>query len=151
MFRDRLDKAEIGLTATSRAAEDLGAIVDVVQASEVQTRVTPADIAPQPHLPVGLGERPEGEGTMRPGSNEKLCFLLCKLDYRRSEKRYCAKKLSIAFSLILQLHHQIGCLFGTPLSINILAVGHLELPCYRKRKHSPGAAPRDRSLFMSNV
>jgi hypothetical protein len=59
---------------------------------------------------------------------KELCLLLCKLDYRHSEKRYCAEKLSIAFSLILQLHHQIGCLFGTPLSINILAIGHLELP-----------------------
>jgi hypothetical protein len=60
--------------------------------------------------------------------DQTLCLLLCKLDYRRSEKRYCAEKLSIAFSLILQLHHQIGCFFGTPLSINILAIGHLELP-----------------------
>ena len=69
IFRDRLDQTEMGLAAASRAAESLGAIVDVVQASEAQARVAPANIAAQPHLPVGLGERAEGEGTMRPGSN----------------------------------------------------------------------------------
>src|SRR5260370_30893778 len=63
-----------------------------------------------------------------PRLGQTLCLLLCKLDYRRSEESYCAKKLTITFSLILQLHHQSGGLFGTPLSINILAIGHLGLP-----------------------
>jgi hypothetical protein len=72
---------------------------------------------------------------------QELCLLLCKLDYRRSEKRYCAKKLSIAFSLILQLHHQIGCLFGTPLSVNILAIGHLELPVRGSANIAPAPHP----------
>jgi len=62
IFCDRLDQAEAGLTSAPRAAESFGAIVDVVQASKVQECVTPADIAAQPHLPVGLGKRAEGEG-----------------------------------------------------------------------------------------
>ena len=36
---------------------------------ELQSGIASADIAAQPHLPVGLGERTEGEGAMRPGSN----------------------------------------------------------------------------------
>src|SRR6266851_3203382 len=69
IFRDRLDQAEVSLTAAPRAAESFGAIVDIVQAAELQRRVSSADIAAQPHLPVGLGERAEGEGAMRPRSN----------------------------------------------------------------------------------
>jgi hypothetical protein len=69
IFRDRLDQAEVGLGSASRTAKGLGAIVDVVQASEIQACVAPADIAAEPHLSVGLGERAEGEGAMRPGSN----------------------------------------------------------------------------------
>jgi hypothetical protein len=70
VFRDRLDQAKIGLTAAPRAAESFGAIVDIVETGEVQTRVAPADVAAQPHLPVGLGECAKGEGAMRPGSNQ---------------------------------------------------------------------------------
>jgi hypothetical protein len=56
IFRDRFDQAEVGLAAAPRTAKGLGAIVDVVRASEVQACVVPADIAAEPHLPVGLGE-----------------------------------------------------------------------------------------------
>ena len=45
IFRDRLDQGEVGLTAAPRTAKGLGAIVDVVRASEVQACVVPADIA----------------------------------------------------------------------------------------------------------
>jgi hypothetical protein len=82
--------------------------------------------------------------------DQALCLLLCKLDDRRSQKRYRAQKLTIAFSVILQLHHQISGLFGTPLRVNILAVGHLDLPV-RGIEHSPDATPRDRSLSIGNV
>jgi hypothetical protein len=69
IFRGRLDQAEVGLTAAPRTAKGLGAIVDVVQAGEVQACVAPSNIAAEPHLSVGLGERAKGKGAMRPGSN----------------------------------------------------------------------------------
>jgi hypothetical protein len=48
---DRLDDTEIGFASAFRAAEGLSARIDVVQARKVQARVTPANIASQPHLP----------------------------------------------------------------------------------------------------
>src|SRR5580704_10499937 len=65
-FPDRLDDAETGLAAASRAAEGLGARIDILQSGELQPRIAPADVAAQPHLSVGLGERAEGEGLERP-------------------------------------------------------------------------------------
>jgi hypothetical protein len=68
-FLGRLDQAKVSLRTAPRAAESLGPVIDIMQPCELQTGVAAADIATQPHLPVGLGERAEGEGTMRPGSN----------------------------------------------------------------------------------
>ena len=68
-FLRRLDQAEVSLRTADRATEGLGPVIDIVQAGELQSGITPADIAAQPHLPVGLGECAKGEGAMRPGSN----------------------------------------------------------------------------------
>src|SRR5580704_713610 len=40
-----------------------------MQPCEPQSGIAAADVAAEPHLSVGLGERAEGEGAMRPGSN----------------------------------------------------------------------------------
>jgi hypothetical protein len=65
-FPDRLDDAETGRAAASRAAEGLGARIDILQSGELQPPIAPADVAAQPHLSIGLAERAEGEGRERP-------------------------------------------------------------------------------------
>jgi hypothetical protein len=50
-FLGRLDQAEVSLRTTYRAAESLGPVIDIMQACELQSGISPADIAADPHLP----------------------------------------------------------------------------------------------------
>jgi hypothetical protein len=68
-FLDRLDQAEVSFRTARRAAESLGPVIDIMQSRELQSGIASADIAAEPHLPVGLGECPKDEGAIRPGSN----------------------------------------------------------------------------------
>jgi len=68
-FLGRFDQAEVSAGAAYRAAKSLGPVIDIKQPREPQSGIASADIAAEPHLSVGLGERAKGEGAMRPGSN----------------------------------------------------------------------------------
>jgi len=64
-----LDQAEVSLRTAYRATESLGPVIDIMQSGELQSGIASADIAAEPHLSIGLGECPEGEGAMWPRSN----------------------------------------------------------------------------------
>ena len=57
----RLDQAKVSFRTADRAAEGLGPVIDIVQPGELQPGIASTDIAAQPHLSVGLGERAAGE------------------------------------------------------------------------------------------
>jgi hypothetical protein len=66
-FFGRLNNAHVGISAATRAAEGLGAIVYIAQLrTDVQAHVAPADIAPHKHWTQRLGESAEGIRLERP-------------------------------------------------------------------------------------